>query len=61
MERSEYKKQYDEKLPCKYDPSNEGLGCAQPRNCGSCGWNPKVKKHRDELLHMRLTEARCHG
>lgn len=44
------RRKYYEKLPCKYDPSNEGIGCCQPRMCKKCGWNPGVAKRRMEKL-----------
>lgn len=43
-------RKYYEKLPCKFDPTNPGLGCCQPRMCKSCGWNPDVAKRRMEKL-----------
>ena len=30
-------------------PHNEGCRCTQ-KNCGSCGWHPKVMKSRFEKL-----------
>ena len=39
-----YKKQY--KHDCPY---NEGCAC-RTRNCGSCGWNPKVAERRAAKL-----------
>lgn len=61
MDRTEYKRLYNQKLPCKYDPSNEGIGCRMPRYCSFCGWNPNVKKRRDERIHQKLMGAKCHG
>ena len=55
------KRKYYEKLPCKYDPSNAGIGCMQPRMCSICGWNPRVKSQRDAKIHQKLKEAMCNG
>ena len=43
-------KKYYEKLPCKYDPNNEGIVCCPPRRCKVCGWNPSVAKRRKKAL-----------
>ena len=44
---------WGDKLPCKYDPSNPGIGCKQPRHCFSCGWNPAVKAYRDREIRQK--------
>lgn len=50
-----YEKRWD-KLPCKYDPENPGIGCKQPRRCKRCGWNPSVKERRDREIRQQRME-----
>ena len=54
-----YKKSKWEKLPRKFDPENKGLGCAQPRKCNACGWNPAVANRRNEMIERKRKEEKA--
>ena len=50
----EYYKPAKYKKPAFYDcPHNEGCRC-KLKDCGRCGWNPKVAKAREDRAKRKL-------